>query len=79
MCCDAHTTSWHPLGNFYTRVYGPVCSGCASFGWGLFGIGLVTLAIFFFAYWLPGWLETKKKQEEFDRNWQKQRNDFHRR
>jgi hypothetical protein len=71
MCCDAHTTWWNPFNN-----YGRVCSDCASFGWIWAVVGLVIAAIFFFAFWLPGWLEMKKKHEEFDRNWPKQGNDF---
>jgi hypothetical protein len=30
-------------------------------------------AIFFFGFWLPGWMEMQKKHEQFDRDWNKTR------
>ena len=36
-------------------------------------IGLVIAAIFFFAFWLPGWNKMQDKHDQFDKDWNKAR------
>jgi hypothetical protein len=36
-------------------------------------IALVIAAVFFFAVWLPGWNKMQQKHEQFDRDWNKTR------
>ena len=36
-------------------------------------IGLVIAAIFFFAIWLPGWLKMQEKHDQFEKDWNKTR------
>jgi hypothetical protein len=45
---------------------------------GLALVAVVIAAVFFFGFWLPGWLDVKKKQEEFDREFQKHQQEFDR-
>jgi hypothetical protein len=36
-------------------------------------IGFVIAAIFFFAFWLPGWNKMQQRHEQFDKDWNKSR------
>ena len=43
---------------------------------GLVVVAVLIAAIFFFGFWLPGWIDMQKKHEEFDREWNRTRHQF---
>ncbi len=77
MSCASHLQNIY-VSYYQGGAYELRCQGCYSsasawrtFRWILIGIIIVIMAIFFFGFWLPGFLDMKKKHEEFDREWDK--------
>jgi hypothetical protein len=43
---------------------------------GMIVLGVAVAAIFFFGFWLPGFLEMQKKHKEFERDWNRSRQEI---
>jgi hypothetical protein len=73
LSCATHLQSiyvYHGKGGAYELR----CENCYSsavtwkvVGWIIGGIGLIVMAIIFFTVFLPGWNESKRKRDEFQR------------